>query len=98
MYLELKYLLIYYFVLGLQRTETLYYVLAIPGPTDVSLLSLGSIKYLLGGAQPVIPQNLYIMLMNIIAWGPQVNQVYEGKPRGRSATYERKTTKTRTEL
>ena len=26
---------------------------------------------LLGGAQPVIPPNLYFM--NIIAWGPQVN-------------------------
>ena len=30
--------------------------------------------YLLGRAQPVIPPNLYsIMLMNIIAWGPQVS-------------------------
>ena len=27
---------------------------------------------LLGGAQPVIPPNLYSMFMNIIAWGPQV--------------------------
>ena len=28
---------------------------------------------LLGAAQPVIPPNLYsLMLMNIIAWGPQV--------------------------
>ena len=27
---------------------------------------------LLGRAQPVIPPNLYSMLMNIIAWGPQV--------------------------
>ena len=28
---------------------------------------------LLGGAQPVILQNLYSMFMNIMAWGPQVN-------------------------
>ena len=29
--------------------------------------------FLLGRAQPVIPPNLYsVMLMNIIAWGPQV--------------------------
>ena len=27
----------------------------------------------LGRAQPVIPPNLYSMLMNIIAWGPQVS-------------------------
>ena len=30
---------------------------------------------LLGRAQPVIPPNLYSMLMNIIAWGPQVIQL-----------------------
>ena len=29
-------------------------------------------RALLGRAQPVIPPNLYSMLMNIIAWGPQV--------------------------
>ena len=27
----------------------------------------------LAHAQPVIPPNLYLMLMNIIAWGPQVS-------------------------
>ena len=26
----------------------------------------------LGGAQPIIPPNLYNYSMNIIAWGPQV--------------------------
>ena len=28
---------------------------------------------LLGGAQPVIPPNLYSLFMNIKAWGPQVS-------------------------
>ena len=31
-------------------------------------------KALLGRAQPVIPPNLYLMLMNIIAWGPLVSR------------------------
>jgi len=35
------------------------------------MLFLGLGSDLLGGAQPVIPPNLY-MFMNIIAWGPQV--------------------------
>ena len=34
-----------------------------------------SSEELLGRAQPVIPPNLYsVMLMNIIAWGPQVTE------------------------
>ena len=34
---------------------------------------------LLGGAQPVIPPNLYsfAFFMNIIVWGPQVNMSYK---------------------
>ena len=37
-----------------------------------TFIQLFLLLILLGGAQPVVPLNLYSMFMNIIAWGPQV--------------------------
>ena len=46
-------------------------------PSGASRRSSDLVILLLGRAQPVIPPNLYSMLMNTIAWGPQVSDSSE---------------------